>query len=140
MLSYKPSLFFSELNKQTGSPTKSLQNMISRGIREGYIIRDIGVPILTKKGERRLEVIREGVQMEEGNYYIVVYDIPQSKDYQRRQLSYELKALGFKQYQKSFWISDYNYEHSVLDIAKELHVAQYITAGTFAKTFGYELH
>lgn len=139
MLSFKPSQFFSELEKTTGSSRKSLQTAMSRAVKEGLVVRDGGVPVLTKSGEARAKLIPSGDPMKDGNYFLVVYDIPNEFDYARRRFALELRALGFKQYQKSFWVSQKNYTDAIVDIMTDLKIGRFVTLGTFARTYGHSL-
>jgi hypothetical protein len=136
-LTYKPAKFFANLEKATGSSRHSLESMVSRGVKQGYIKRDGGIPILTAEGKRRIQTIKNGEEMRDGNYFVVLYDIPEFLDGSRRRLAHELRVREFKQYQKSFWISEVNYSEEIIDIIAELNLGKYVTLGTFAKTFGF---
>lgn len=139
MLSFKPSQFFSELEKTTGSSRKSLQTAMSRAVKEGFVERDSGVPVLTPKGQARIDKVPNGELMWDGNYFLVVYDIPNEFDYARRRFALELRALGFKQYQKSFWVCKINHTEAITDIMVDLKIGPFVTLGTFAKTYGHSL-
>ncbi len=62
----------------------------------------------------------------ENQYYLVSFDIPEKKSWQRNQFRRVLKRLGFRQVQKSLWVINKNCGELVELAASEYHVSDYV--------------
>jgi len=118
LLSFKPGLFFAELEKVSGYKQTALRATYYRAKQQGHIAQDI-VPVLTEKGMRK---IRPYTARKLGNNarLIVLFDIPQHKAHVRDSLRRLLKNLGFEMVQRSIWITDIDYRDVLLEAIEKL--------------------
>lgn len=84
---------------------------------------------LTKEGKKRLENILPkyfGKRKWDGNWYLVIYDIPERKKMLRNILRENLKRLGFGQLQASVWVSPFNFFGEVEGVVKDYGLSPYV--------------
>lgn len=108
-LSFKPSAFFSDLEKldKVNTSRKVLQNAYYRAIKRGQIIfDDQGIPRLTPLGIRKIKLFKP--KKLKSSKLMIIFDIPEAEKYKRNHLRTLLKELSFKQVQKSVWMSEYD--------------------------------
>lgn len=117
----------------------ALAQNIYRLLSTGYLSKAIvkGEPVLqiSSKGEKRLRRNFSFFKMQEkewdGYWRLVIFDIAENKSNLRKQLRNKLKELGFGMWQKSIYISPFNFEDDVaeyLDEEKLLGMAYVLTA------------
>ncbi len=118
LLSFKPGLFFAELEKVSGYKQSTLRATYYRARQKGLIAQDI-VPSLTENGLRK---VRPYTAQKLGNdaRLIVIFDIPQQRAYVRETLRRFLKSLGFQMVQRSIWVTDIDYREDLLEAIKKL--------------------
>lgn len=81
---------------------------------------------ITEKGKERLrahQVSQEGLGITErwdGRWYLITFDIPESKKVVRNQLILTLKRHGFINYTKGLWLIPYNPTKLVASLRKQL--------------------
>ncbi|MSR68222.1 hypothetical protein EXS66_00345 [Candidatus Saccharibacteria bacterium] len=98
--------------------------------RQGYVsvglLDNEKVFKITAKGLDRLkahQVSQEGLNMTErwdGRWYLITFDIPESKKVIRNQLILTLKRHGFINYTKGLWLIPYNPAKLIISIRKQL--------------------
>lgn len=103
-LSYKPSLFFNELERLHGKKKIIFRNAFSRAIKRGLVYDDCGIPRLTEAGVRLLAPYVS--KKLPGAQLMVVFDIPETHKWQRGVFRSVLKEFRFHLVQKSVWVSD----------------------------------
>ncbi len=111
---------FGQLNSDT------LKRALQRAQQKGWLNDNLEV---TPKGQKRLKEILpryEKPSRWDGNWYIVAYDIPESKRYLREILRDNLERLGFGQYHKSLYISPFNFLGDVEKIIQQYHLSSYV--------------
>lgn len=104
----------------------TIKRAIARAKMKGFIKYDF---TLTKEGEERLKSIFPkyfGEKKWKGEWYLVIYDIPESKRKYRGILRENLKRLGFGQLQASCWISPFNFLGEIEKIVKDYNLSQYV--------------
>jgi DNA-binding transcriptional regulator PaaX len=112
-LSYKPNIFFNELEKLSKAragrhiSSSTIRTTYYRAQKQNYIsIDESGSPHITSVGHRRLTPYVP--KKLKGAKLLVTFDIPENQRYKRSQLRLVLVELNFHQIQQSVWISDYD--------------------------------
>lgn len=105
------------------------------------ILKDRLVKIAEKNGKQYLEITNRGrreyleynidtikIKQHEhdGKWRVVIFDIPEKMRLARDVLRDKLKELGFKQIQKSVWVSPYECQNEISFIGSVYGVEQYI--------------
>lgn len=121
-LSFKPGLFFSDLEKITRAKRATLHSTMYRAKRYGYISMSNDVPVLTGLGRAKLGSKDTPALLRD--WLLVAYDIPESRRRARYELRTLLKSLKFQQLQKSLWCSRYDYSMAIQEAAVELKVSR----------------
>lgn len=109
-----------EFNSQT------IIRAVARAKARGFIKNDFS---LTKEGKERLEKILPkffGERKWDGNWYLVVYDIPEKFKRRRNILRENLKRLGFGQLQASVWVSPFNFFGETEKIIHDYDLMPYV--------------
>lgn len=105
---------------------KNFFNLRSRG----YLNRDFQI---TKQGWEKIKSltpIYNKPKHWDGNWYLVVFDIPERQERKRKILREKLKDLGFGMLQKSIWLSPYNYLGVVNKLVDYYHINDYVLTTT----------
>lgn len=105
---------------------ETLRQAALRAKEKGWLSQDLKI---TARGKKRLESILpqfENPKKWDGSWYIVTYDIPESKKKLREILRENLKKLGFGELQKSVWVCPYNFLGEVEKIVKEYNLLSYV--------------
>ena len=103
-----------------------IKRAISQTKLKGFIKEDF---TLTKEGETRLKNIFPkyfGKKKWDGNWYLVIYDIPETKRKLRDILRENLRHLGFGELQASVWISPFNFFGEIERIVKDYNLFPYV--------------
>lgn len=119
----KKKISATQLYNDTGkvAPYKDFYNTIFRLADQELITKedDLGAILLriTDEGKKllsRIEPEKDGV------WKIIIFDIPEKQKYVRTILRAKLKALHFKKWQNSIWISPYSIDKEIEDELNEL--------------------
>jgi DNA-binding transcriptional regulator PaaX len=121
LLSFKPGLFFAELSRVSGYKQQTLQQSFYRARRRGLISED-AIPKLTAIGQRKLQPY---IAQKLGNHarLLLVYDIPEHMESERRALKRLLHNLDFELLQQSVWATDFDHRDTIRSTVKELDIA-----------------
>lgn len=113
-LSFKPNVFFNDLEKIAATKRRTLQNAYYRAQSTGLIALDSSdVPRLTEKGQR--EVRRYNARhLGPHGRLMVIFDIPETEKWKRQRLRRLLKELNFTLVQKSVWVSEYDHRELLM--------------------------
>lgn len=106
--------------------SSTLKRAIRRLKAKGFIKEDL-TP--TKEGRQRLrEKFPDSVKTKQwnGDWHLVIYDIPQDKASYRDLLRRKLKRLGFGQLQASVWVSPFNFLGDVEQITEEYNISPHV--------------
>lgn len=106
LLSYKPNLFFNELERISNKNRRTLENEFYRLKRDGYIQQTVDSVRLTDEGLAQLELF-EPKHIEGDAKLMIIFDIPENLRHKRDALRSTLKLLRFRQVQKSVWLTEY---------------------------------
>ncbi len=121
LLSFKPSLFFAELSKVSGYKKHTLEQSYYRACRKGLVSRET-IPRLTAEGQRVLHpFIAE--KLGKDARLLLIYDIPEYMETERRALKRLLHCLGFEMVQQSVWATDFDHRETIRNAVKELDIA-----------------
>ena len=106
--------------------SQTIVKAVARAKARGFIKNDFS---LTKEGKERLEKILPkffGKRKWDGNWYLVVYDIPEKFKRRRNILRENLKRLGFGQLQASVWVSPFNFFGEIEKIIRDYDLTPYV--------------
>jgi FPC/CPF motif-containing protein YcgG len=125
MLSFKPRLFFSELEKTTHYKKRTLENALYRAYKEKLIEKNGAVIDLTEEGERIVgpfvpQVLPKGARL------MVIFDIPEDMATIRAKFRRVLKCWNFRQVQKSVWVTPYDHKNNIKEVITEFNLGDYI--------------
>lgn len=96
-------------NTALGIHKKEIQRALYRAKSHGWVKNNLK---LTQEGKRKLKSILPVFSPQkkwDGNWYLVIFDVPEKLRRKRDILREKLKKLGFGQLQQSVWISPINY-------------------------------
>lgn len=104
---------------------RSLRGLHESGLVESHFSGQNDYARLTKAGKRKavsiqLEAESSLVPNWDGQWRIVLLDLPESRKSEREALRYLLKKAGFELLKNSAWISPFPYEHLFMNIKKDL--------------------
>ena len=111
--------------------------------RTGYIkYKNIQNFIFTKKGERiidflRLERIALPEKIKDKNWRVIIFDIPEEKRGARDLFRGKLNELECYQLQKSVYVTPYDCEKEIAEIASILGITGYVVV-LITKSLGYK--
>jgi Mn-dependent DtxR family transcriptional regulator len=126
LLTFKPSLFFHELEKKSGQKRRSLESAYYRLIDKGLIERDHeGIPRLTDLGRKRAKIYKP-TRLKFGAHLLVVFDIPENERRKRRRLRILLQELSFRQIQQSVWETQYDHRDYLRLEISEMNLEEYV--------------
>ena len=105
--------------------SRSLRGLHESGLVESHFSGQNDYARLTKAGKRKavsiqLEAESSLVPNWDGQWRIVLLDLPESRKSEREALRYLLKKAGFELLKNSAWISPFPYEHLFANIKKDL--------------------
>jgi len=116
---------------------KQFKQFINYLKRKGYIqianLKEKKGILLTQKGKQKAlktKLSLEGPsgleRRKDGKYLMIIFDIPEKKRILRDTLRYFLYSLGFKQFQKSVWISAYDVQKQLEEIIRVYGLENYV--------------
>lgn len=119
-LVFLPRRFFSDIAKLEKYKEKQLRNAYYNCIKRGLVDIDENTeqPIITEKGMSKLEIYKPSLL--KNSHILVIFDIPESERFKRRQFRALLMQLRFNQIQKSVWSSKYDSRDYLLAEIKRL--------------------
>jgi DNA-binding transcriptional regulator PaaX len=123
-LTFKPSRFFTELERANQINTNTLRNSYRRAVEQGFIDHVDSRPKLTDKG--KLEIMPFISKKLPGSKLMVTFDIPEEERHKRSALRNILYFLSFKQIQKSVWVSSYDHREYLKQQFKILELESYV--------------
>ncbi len=113
------------LNKSVLS--KAIARLKEKGFVEQDKIDDNKIIVkLTDEGKIALILVEEGPKEWDGKWRIVVFDIPEQKRLIRNMFRRNLKKWGFKQLQKSVWISKKDVTDKLFSYIKDLEIEKWV--------------
>lgn len=121
-LVFKPALFFRDLERITQANRQTLATTLSRAKKRGLVEMENETPVLTSAGLHRIEPVLLPPLLNE--YLLVAFDIPESRRYARNQFRAYLRSKGFRQLQKSLWISRLDYSQQIYVTAWRLRISK----------------
>lgn len=132
ILADKPAISVQELRTRQDliqdkyAVTRSLKGLTDAGFIENISSGQNNYARLTKQGKRKLNSINLESDTAvvntswDGNWRIVLLDLPESRKAERESLRYLLKKAGFICLKNSAWISPYPFEFMFYNIKKDL--------------------
>jgi DNA-binding transcriptional regulator PaaX len=125
-LTFKPNLFFNDLEKIAKRRKQTLRNAYYKAQKSGYIERGAdGTPHLTAKGLKRLKRYRPE-RLDTSARLLVVFDIPEEEAWKRQRLRRLLRELRFVQLQKSVWESEFDHRDLLLAETRQYNLEQHV--------------
>jgi DNA-binding transcriptional regulator PaaX len=127
-LSFKPNLFFNDLEKIDAKKQysrKHLQNTYYKAKKAGLIDVDAKKrPFLTGRGKAML-ALYSPAKLEKSEL-MVIFDIPEQLSSKRRALRRTLQECRFRQVQRSVWITQYDCKDYLLSELAWLGIGEYV--------------
>lgn len=112
-LSFKPNLFFNDLEKISQRKRQTIRNSYYQVIKQGLVeLDDQKLPKLTEKGIAKLRLY-EPKKLKNAQL-MVIFDIPERYRKKRQRLRTILRQFRFVQVQKSVWVSPYDCKEYLL--------------------------
>ena len=124
LLSFKPNLFFRELEKISRYKESTLKAAYRRAQEQEFVKRHENIVALTARGRRKVAPFT-AEDLEDGKL-MVIFDIPEDQRSKRRQLRQILKEWQFVPVQKSVWLTGKDYKDELVELIKELRINQYV--------------
>ncbi len=125
-LSFKPSLFFKDLERISGKKPSSLKNAYYSAKQDGLIrFDDNGNPYLSEQAQQKISPL-QSKKLGSGAHLMVIFDIPEAERYKRRQFRRLLQALSFTQIQKSVWESPEDHKNIIHEAISDMKLADYV--------------
>lgn len=118
--------FYNDLAKISRSNAGVTKTTYYRALRNELIyVDEDGIPRLSKKGKKRLDLFQAQNLKGEGQL-MIIFDIPEKLKAKRQQLRALLRELYFVQSQKSVWITDRDCKKYLTAGIQELGLSKYI--------------
>jgi DNA-binding transcriptional regulator PaaX len=125
-LSFKPSVFFNELEEKSNKSYKTLENAYYKAIKDGLIRMDTeNIPRLTEKARSNIKLYKP-TRLDKGAKMLIIFDIPESERWKRRHLRLLLKELSFQKVQQSVWICGYDFREYLTAEIKQYGLQDYV--------------
>lgn len=122
-LSFKPSLFFAELEKLHNIKANTARNAFRRAEKQQLVEKNgAGIPRLTALGQ--IELLPFTSKKLPGAQLLIVFDVPEQDRKKRNKLRIILVKLSFKQVQKSVWTSEYDYRDYLFAVIKDMKLTK----------------
>ncbi len=105
--------------------SRSLKGLIDSGLIESHFSGQNDYALLTRAGRRKATSIKLESDTAllpnwDGQWRIILLDLPESRKNEREALRYLLKKAGFTLLKNSAWISPLPFEHLFMNIKKDL--------------------
>jgi len=113
-------------NKSEYAVTRAVKNLTDAGMVESLQSDNMDYVRLTKEGKQKLMSLKlddDTVIVPatwDGQWRIILLDLPESRKSERESLRYLLKKAGFVCLKNSAWVSPYPLEHLFMNIKKDL--------------------
>ncbi len=121
MLSFSPNQFFNELEKASSYKRKTLYEAARRAEQQGLIERRQQIISLSAAGKSKVRPY-VATKLKNDARLMIIFDVPEENSTTRQRLRRVLKEWGFKQVQKSVWITDYDHRESVSELTDLLEL------------------
>ena len=118
LLTYKPHLFFRELEHTSGYSRPTLRTALWRARKSGLVTADT-VPRLTARGRQKLQPF-VAQKLRSNAKLLVIFDVPEARAPVRRQFRLLLRSLEFRQIQLSVWMTEYDHREVIMEAINEL--------------------
>lgn len=125
LLTYKPGLFFRELEKISRYKKATLEKAYYRGLQKKLIEHENKIPRLTSLGQRKIAPFMAS-QLDGNVELMVIFDIPEDRAQDRRILRSLLRAWDFKPVQKSVWTTKFDYRKVLIEAINELDLEGFV--------------
>ena len=113
-------------NKAEYAVTRAVKNLTDAGMVESLQSDNMDYVRLTREGKQKLMSLKlddDTVMVPtswDGQWRVVLLDLPESRKIERESLRYLLKKAGFVCLKNSAWVSPYPLEHLFMNIKKDL--------------------
>jgi phenylacetic acid degradation operon negative regulatory protein len=124
-----------KLLKHLGMSEQAVRSALSRMWKKSWLKRRrIGRRSYYSLTEKSQELLRAGAQRIfepdegewSGNWYLVTYNIPETKRHQRNRLRKELTWIGCGAFNTAIWISPYDVTRNVREVSRRLGIERYV--------------
>ena len=125
LLTFKPGLYFRELEKISRYKQAALRSAYWRAQQRGLIEQRQNLLVLTAKGRRKVAPFA-AEDLSGGGQLMVIFDIPEDLSPKRQKFRQVIKQWQFRKVQKSVWVTDKDYRQELVELIKELNLREYV--------------
>jgi DNA-binding transcriptional regulator PaaX len=125
LLTFKPNLFFNELEKTSNQSESTLRVAFSRAKENKLFVIDNGKVFLSLKGRQIIQPFIANKIAGNGQL-MVIFDIPEDSANIRRKFRLLLIQLQFRQVQQSVWMSDKDHRSIIADSITDLGLQDWV--------------
>lgn len=123
-----------ETNYQQGDPRRS-RNRIYSLERSGYIKINHQKKSIEFTTKGRIKILENSANKSvDGKWRFLSWDIPENLSIKRHQFCRSIRRIGYKQVQRSLWVSPFCESDDVYLIIEELNIRKYVSCITAEKT------
>ena len=124
-----------QLLKHLGMSEQAVRSVLSRMWKKGWLRRRrVGRKSYYSLTDKSQELLAAGAQRifepEEGEWsgewYLVAYNIPESKRHQRNKLRRQLTWMGFGAFNTAIWISPWDVTENVREVSERLGIDEFV--------------
>ena len=134
LLTYKPGLFFRELEKASRYKRATLESAYRSAQKQKLIERHDNVIRLTDRGRRKVAPFT-AKELHGQASLMIIFDIPEDDINTRRKFRTVLKEWQCKQIQKSVWMTGKDLIEEIVEVVKEMGLSDYVQIYECARRF-----
>jgi phenylacetic acid degradation operon negative regulatory protein len=134
LLTFKPKLFFREIERISKYKQSTLRSAYWRAHQQGLLKKHQDIVMITTKGRQKVAPFI-AQKLHNSGQLMVIFDIPEDQKSKRQQFRQVLKQWQFTQIQKSVWSTDKDYKEELADLIQALDLDECIEVYECAKQF-----
>jgi len=125
MLTFRPTQFFDEMEKTSKYSAATLNVAFQRAKRQKLITVKQNTMSFSLSARQTVQPFI-AQQLQGGGKLMVIFDIPEDSAHIRRELRFVLIQLGFKQIQRSVWMSDRDHRQLLKETIEVLDAGEWV--------------
>ncbi|MBL8121606.1 hypothetical protein JNM87_02570 [Candidatus Saccharibacteria bacterium] len=101
------------------------KKLLAKNYQNGLEITTLGRLRLKRMNYEKLTIPTPEVW--DGQWRLVMFDIPENKRHTRRIFTTKLRLLGYKYLQQSVWVHPFESKQEIIAVCEKLEISQYVT-------------
>lgn len=101
------------------------KKLLAENYQNGLEITTLGRLRLKRMNYEKLTIPTPEVW--DGQWRLVMFDIPENKRHTRRIFTTKLRLLGYKYLQQSVWVHPFESKQEIIAVCEKLQISQYVT-------------